>query len=86
MQRRTSRSLTWLAVLAVLLVGIYVYWIVSTERQRAAKVAQVKKPATIQVYEELVGELYGTEGTVPVLQPGTQADAGEFAGFQEDWE
>jgi len=86
MQRSPSRSLTWLAVPVVFVVGIYVVWIFATERQRSAKLAQVKKPATIEAYEELVDELYGTGSTVPILQPGTQADAGEFAGFPEDWE
>ena len=85
MQRSASRSLTWLAVPVALVVGIYVLWIVATERQRAANLAQVKKPATIEAYEKLIDELYGSGSTVPISQPGTQDDS-EFTGFPEDWD
>jgi len=85
MQRSAKQLLIGLGIVALIVVIAYSALLLVTENNRAAKVAQVRKPATIDAYERLVAELYGEQGAVPVL--GRVSDQfTTFRGFPEDWE
>jgi len=81
MQKKSS--LRWVIALVVFgcLATLYVLSLALTERNLAAKLAKVKKPAVIDAYQQLTAELSGVAGTVPQFGP---QDDSEFKGFPED--
>ena len=75
-----------LGIVALIAVIAYTALLFVTEKNRAAKIAQVKKPATIDAYEQILAKLRAEKAAaVPVLRLTTEEGA-TFTGFPEDWE